>query len=234
MSHQPSLRKRLIALISEVDFKVHHPLLPPLSSPMMYTVLLEGAQSCGSQSLECLMPVVSLFILLAPPNNTLERTYIVISLASQKVVPQVFLGVPWSGQCWLSSLWSALPNSVVLAHWWHLVFLQLLRLSTSEDNKLLLFESIFVVSSWLEHCGSWDGLAVMAAPLLYLTSGSRYSFPCFALERGTRNLMDHPVPEVSKPVVHHLQRGEKIAKYYQSQACDLSSWVQKAAACTGW
>lgn len=73
----------------------------------------------------------------------------------------------------------------------------------------MLFESIFVMSLWLEHCGSWDGLAVTAAPLLYLTSGSRYSFPRFALERGTRNLMDHPVPEVSKPVVHHLQRGKK-------------------------
>lgn len=33
---------------------------------MMYNVLLRGSQGCGSQSLECLMPVAFLFILLAP------------------------------------------------------------------------------------------------------------------------------------------------------------------------
>lgn len=115
----------------------------------------------------------------------------------------MFLGVPWSGHCWLSSLWSALPgipDSVVFAHWWNWVFLQLLRLPTFEDNKFLLLESVLVISLWLEHCGSWDGLAVMAAPLLFLTSGSSYSFSCFALERETRNLMDDPVPEVGKPL----------------------------------
>lgn len=33
---------------------------------MVYTVLLGGSQGGGSQSLECLMPVVFLIILLAP------------------------------------------------------------------------------------------------------------------------------------------------------------------------
>ena len=66
MSHQPSLTKWVIALIFEVDFTVHHPLLPPLSSPMRYTVLLGESQGCGSKSLESLVPTVFLFILLAP------------------------------------------------------------------------------------------------------------------------------------------------------------------------
>ena len=66
MSHKLSLREQLIALHSEVGFKVHHPLLRPVSSPTTYTVPPGGSQGCGSQYLQCLIPVVFLFILLAP------------------------------------------------------------------------------------------------------------------------------------------------------------------------
>lgn len=94
LSYQPFLRKWLIALISEADFKVHHLLLPPLSSPMMCTVILGGSQGCESQSLECLMSVVYIFMLLTPTQVQLERICAVTWVFSNmESVPQVFLGV---------------------------------------------------------------------------------------------------------------------------------------------
>lgn len=164
--------------------------------------LCEGSQCCGSQSLECSMPVVFLFIVLAPTQQHTEEFICGILSTSQEVVSQVFFDVPWSGHYWLCSLWHVvpgIPDSVVFVHWWNLVFLQVLRLPTFEENKFLVFECIFVIFLWLEHCGSC-GLAVMTAPLLFLASASSHSFSCFALENRTRHLMDHPVPEVTKPL----------------------------------
>lgn len=88
-SYQPFLREWLIALISAADFKVHNLLLPPLSSHMMYTVILGGSQGCGSQSLQCLMSVVYIFILLTPTQE-LERICAVTWIFNNmKTVPQV-------------------------------------------------------------------------------------------------------------------------------------------------
>lgn len=152
------------------------------------------------------------------------------SSATWNLVPRVFLGACWSGHCCLAAM-KYPPVSLIFTHWWNLFFLLLLRLSISKNNKFLLFESIFVIS-WLENHGNWDELSVMTIfsfPFPYLRFQSRFAMPCsgkgiqecdgsFYLWGGQAS------------AVHHLQRGEKDAKYNQSQAWYPSFWGQKAVA----
>lgn len=99
LSYQPFWREWLIALISAADFKVHHLLLPPLSSHTMYTVILGGSQGCGSQSLECLMSIVYIFILLTPTQELERLCAVTWIFSNMKIVP------------WCLLIWSLLLSS---------------------------------------------------------------------------------------------------------------------------
>lgn len=103
--------------------------------------------------------------------------------------------IPWCLLIWSLLLWSTLD----FTHWWNLVFLWLLRLSSFENKNFLLFESVFVIS-WLEHYGNCYELSVMTTPFLFLASSSSHIMPCLALGRESRSVMDHSISEVRKPL----------------------------------
>lgn len=134
--------------------------------------------------------------------------------------------IPWYLLIWSLLLSSEVPpGTLLLVKFGFPLIAQVIHFW---EQKILCFESIFVIS-WLEHHGNWDELSVMTTPFLFLTSGCGHIMPCLALGiqecDGSFCLWGE-----QDSVVHHLQRGEKEAKYYQFQAWDSSTWGQKAVA----
>lgn len=85
-----------------------------------------------------------MFILLTPTQEQLETVWTVTWIFSNmKIVPQVFLGIYWSGHCCWAVKYPQVPF-----YWWNLVFLWLLRLSIFENNKFCVLRAYLSFHGW--------------------------------------------------------------------------------------